>query len=353
VKILVMKHHFYPIMLVLTILLVLTGHAQSAPRKPTTLAELALYKGVDRQQMLEEGARREGKLAIYTTNTERQVVDAFQKKYPFLKVESWRAETAQVASRILEESKAGVYSVDVMIFTGTGGVIMQAAGILQPFASPNLAFIEEEALEKAPDGSVLTAGHFQSGIGIGYNTKLIKKEQLPKSFSDLLDPKWKGKIAIVGSNTGITWMGGILNAYGDDFVAKLAKQNFVVHMVSARALLDMVTNGEYTFTPTAMDSHVANSKKKGAPVDWMPLEPVPSYLGQIMLAKNAPNPYAALLFIDFDLSREAGELYKESGYASPRRDLAGVQRYKRYYGSDSAEQVKTWMAVFSKYFIKK
>jgi iron(III) transport system substrate-binding protein len=329
------------------------GTASAAAKKPASFAELALYKGTDRQQILEEGARREGKLAIYTTNTERQVVDAFQKKYPFLKVESWRAETAQVVSRILEEYKAGLHTVDVMIFTGAGGVLMQEAKVLQPFVSPQLAFIEEDALDKIPDGSVLTAGHFQSGIGIGYNTKLMTKAQLPKTYADLLDQKWKEKIAVVGSNTGVTWMGGILNSYGEDFVAKLAKQNFVVHMVSARALLDMVTSGEYPFTPTAMDSHVASSKKKGAPVDWVPLEPVPSYLGQIMLAKSPPNPHAALLFIDFDLSKEAGELYKESGYASPRKDLSGTEPYKRYYGSDSTEQVKKWMAVFNKYFIKK
>ena len=230
---------------------------------------------------------------------------------------------------------------------------MEEAGVLQPFTSPQLSSIEDDALEKTAGGAVFTAGHFQSGIGIGYNTKLISKAQLPKSYKDLLDPKWKGKIPIVGSNTGVTWVGGILHSNGEDFVAKLAKQDFIVHMVSARALLDMITNGEYLFSPTIMDSHVNKSKEKGAPVDWLPLTPVPSYLGQIMLAKHPPNPFAAMLYIDYDLSREAGELYKQSGYDSPRKDLSEAEPFKRYYGSDTTEQIKQWMTIFNKYFLKK
>ena len=124
-------------------------------------------------------------------------------------------------------------------------------------------------------------------------------------------------------------------------------------MLSARALLDMVTNGEYVFSPTIMDSHIARSKQAGAPVDWVPLEPVPSYLGQIMLPKSSPNPHAALLFVDFDLSREAGEMYKATGYNSPRKDVSGEKPYKKYFGSESTEQVKQWMGVFNKYFLKK
>ncbi len=338
-------------LIALTVLL--AGTAQGAVKKPATPTELALYKGADRQQLLEEGAKKEGKLTIYTTQTEKKIMDAFRKKYPFLKVEIWRAETAPVVSRILEEYRAGVHTVDVMAFTGTGGVIMEEAGILQPFYSPQLAFIEEYALNTAPGGAALTAGHFQSGIGLGYNTKLLTRAQVPKTYQELLDPKWRGKMAMVGSNTGVTWVGGALNLSGEDYVAKLARQEPVVHMVSARALLDMIVNGEYPCSPTIMDSHIARSKQAGAPVDWVPLEPVPSYLGQIMLPKHPANPHAALLFIDFDLSREAGELFKATGYNSPRKDVSGEKSYKKFFGSESTEQVKKWMTVFNKYFLKK
>src|SRR3990172_9149760 len=117
-----MKKYCFVVFLI--ILLLCDGMAMAATKKPTTMAELALYRGADRQQILEEGAKKEGKLVIYTTQTEKQIMNAFQKKYPFLKVESWRAETMHVVSRIFEENKAGVRNADVMAFTGAGYTIM-------------------------------------------------------------------------------------------------------------------------------------------------------------------------------------------------------------------------------------
>lgn len=349
------KNDFFAVLITLLLVLPTMALSASAPKKPVTAAELALYNGADRQQLLEQGAKKEGRLLIYSTQTEKQITDAFQKKYPYIKMEIWRDDDTRVASRILEEYKAGLHAVDVLSFTGFGSVIMSDAGILQPFISPNIPFLEDYAINASSGGAVLTAGHYQSGIGLGYNTKLVTRAQLPKTYADLLDPKWmgKGKVGIVGSSTGVTWMGGMLHAYGEDFVEKIAKQNFDVHMVSARALLDLVTNGEYVFSPTIMDSHIGKSKQMGAPVDWVPLEPVASYLGQIMMTKYSPNPHAALLCLDFILSREAGELYKATGYNSPRKDLPGDRPYKKYFGPESAEQARKWMAAFNKNFLKR
>ena len=333
---------------------VFTGIATAATTKPPTVAELALYKGADRQQILEEGAKKEGKLTFYSSLTwARQLADAFQKKYPYIKVDVWRASSENIMPRLLEEHKAGKYVADVVEITQVAGIVMEQLAVLQPFFSPNLAYVDEGAITRTPSGDVLRAAFRASGIGLGYNTKLITRDQVPKTYRDLLDPKWKGKMAITGTDTGLYMMEASLDTFGEDFVKQLAKQEFDVHMVSARALLDMIINGEYAMSPSIFDAHVIESKKKGAPVDWMPLEPVHVNLGQIVLPKTRPHPYASMLFIDFELSKEAAELYKSAGYNSTRKDVPALIPYKKHYGAESLKDVKETQALFNKLFMKK
>jgi len=346
----------YLVWLILGLVLVWSELSVAAQKKPTTVAELALYTGADRQQILEEGAKKERKLTFYTsgilTQAVRPIVDAFQKKYPFIKVEIWRAEANAVVAKTIEEYKAGQYLSDVIEGAQVIQSVLQTAGVTQPYYSPNLAYIEEGALKRAPGQGVFAAAFRESGLGLGYNTNLITKSQLPKTYKDLLDPKWKGKVAIAGSATGEYWVGTLLVTYGEDFVRQIAEQAFDVQMVSAAALLDMITNGEYFFSPTIFDSHVLGSKQKGAPVDWVPLEPVHLNLGQIILPRNSPHPHAALLFIDFELSKESAEIHKKAGYGPTRKDAPDAATYKKFYGAKSMEEFDKWKDLFSKLFLK-
>jgi len=350
-----MNHKLFSVAFTLTALLSVTSIALAAPAKFASVADLALYKGADRQQILEEGAKKEGSLVFYTTSVwAPPLVKAFQNKYPFIKVDTWRAGSSALMPRVLEEYSANKYIFDVIEVSEMSNLVLKGAGISQPFYSPHLAVIEEDAITKLPNGGVLEAPFRTSGQSLGYNTKLIAKEQLPKTYKDLLDPKWKGKMTTVGGTTGSDWLGTIFELYGEDFVKQLAKQDIKVHMVSGRALCDMVITGEYSFSPTIYDSHVAESKGKGAPVDWMPLEPVHVNLGLIALPKHVAHPYSALLFIDFELSREGAAVNKAGGYSPMRKDLAPILRaYKKYYGPKSLEQGKKWVELFDELFVKK
>ncbi len=352
-----MKQRWYCLGFSLAVALIFTDIALSAPARPTTVAELALYKGADRQKILEEGAKKEGKLMFYTSGILKQavnpLVDAFQKRYPYIKVEIWRAGSNTLIPRVLEEHKAGKNLFDVIESTQLTQMILQKEGINQPFYSPNLAYIDEGAVIKASGESVFRAAFRESGVGLGYNTKLIRKEQVPKTYQDLLDPKWKRKAAIAGSDTGQNMMGTILVSYGEDMVKRLAQQEFDIHMVSARAVLDMIINGEYLFSPSIFDSHAINSKQQGAPCDWVPLEPVHVNLGQIALSKNSTHPYAALLFIDYELSKEGAEIHKATGYNATRKDVPGVATYKKFYGAKSVEEGAKWDEIFDRLFLKK
>jgi len=343
--------------MVLLLLLTLPGPALAAARPTMTMAELAFYSGADRQQLLEEGARREGKLTFYTSGAFDSIVSpilaAFKKKYPFVTVDMWRGTSPEVASRTMEEAKAGRNMVDVIEGTQVAMIVLQRVGLVQPFASPQFAQIEEEAKTTVP-GGVVAVAYRSSGIGFGYNTKLVSKDQLPKTYEDLLNPKWKGKLAIAGSNTGAGWLGAVKNSGGEELLKKIAAQNYPVQMVSAMALVQIVATGEYAASPTLIDANVYVTKLKGAPMDWTPLEPVRVNIGQIAIAKKAQNPYAAMLFTDFQISKEVGEILRVRSYDSFRRDVAPVgQRYKKYFGVDTAEEIVAEEALFKKLFISK
>ncbi|MFC1816267.1 ABC transporter substrate-binding protein [Thermodesulfobacteriota bacterium] len=354
-----MKEKWYVLVIALMItVFVFAGNIVLADQKPKTVAELALYKGADRQQILEEGAKKEGKIVFYTSAAlrggVRPLVNAFQKKYPYIKVEFWRSSPLKVVPKVLEEYKVGRFVVDVIGLPQGGQIMLEEAGILQPFYSPELAYIEADAIRRAPDGGVFSAGHYVSAKVLGYNTSLITREELPKTYQELLDPKWKGeKVTLSGGTGTVVWMGVILETYGEDFARRMAKQDFVLQMVTSMGVLDMIIAGEYLFSPTMSDSQVNLGKKKGAPVDWIPLEPAVCYLNQIMLPKRAANPHAVMLYIDFDLSKEAGEIYKANGYFSPRKDVPSETTYKKYYGPFSTKQFNKWLKLYKELYLDK
>ncbi|MFC1817250.1 ABC transporter substrate-binding protein [Thermodesulfobacteriota bacterium] len=303
-----MKEKLYVFVIFCIFAFMLPGMVLSATQEPKTVSEIALYQGIDRQQILEKGARKEGKLIFYTTGivkqTVRPLIEAFKKTYPFIEVFIWRATTSKLVPRISEEYQAHKFEVDAIETTQMGRMVLSERGILHPYFSPNVADIDEGVIIKAPGQGVYSVGHYQSFISLGYNTKLISPADAPKKYEDLLNPKWKGKMTVTDMGSARNWAGIIYEVLGEEFLVKLSKQDIVLHTMSGRGLLDMIIAGEYAFSPAVFDSHVNKSKSLGASVEWYPIEPVMTYIGQIMLAKNAPHPYTAMLFIDFDLSME-------------------------------------------------
>ena len=349
-----MKKIWYGATLLLMVIVFPAGGA-AVQKFPATVKELALYQGADRQKILEAGARKEGRLIFYTsgilTQAVRPVVDGFQKKYPYIKVIIWRAGGEQLIPKIMEEYKSGKLPCDVIEGTLTTQLALQAAGIAQPYFSPNLPYIEEGARMAAPGGGVFSAGFRESGSGLAYNTKLISGSDVPRTYQDLLNPKLKGKGALSGSELAKDVVGAMLFTFGEDYVRRLAEQNFAVQMISVRALADMIVNGEYAFSPCITDAHVTTSKQKGAPIEWVPLEPVLVTVGQIALSKQASNPHAALLFADFELSRESAEIHRKQGYNPTRTDVSGRATYKKFYGVKTFEERMKYIKLYDALFL--
>ena len=179
-----------------------------------------------------------------------------------------------------------------------------------------------------------------SYLGACYNTNLVKPGEVPKSFEDLLDPKWKGKIAWSGTVIGaMLFITGVRNFMGEEkalaYLQKLAKQDIVPIASANRVVVDRVMAGEYALCLDAFLHHPIISARKGAPVAPLPLDPVLTVVSSVMLPKAPPHPYAAMLFIDYLLSKDGqaklqGADYFPAhpgvaGFARPRQDRAGAR----------------------------
>ena len=155
----------------------------------------------------------------------------------------------------------------------------------------------------------------------GYNTNLIPKGTEPKTYQDLLDPKWKGKMVWSRSpatSAGPGVVGLILTDMGEEkgmaYLRELAKQDITGVDAAARQVLDQVIAGEYSLALGIFNHHAVISAAKGAPVDWIPMEPAMAVLSVISVTKDAPHPNAGKLLVDYLVSSEGQEFFRDADY---------------------------------------
>jgi iron(III) transport system substrate-binding protein len=291
-----------------------------------SIDEIAHLSAPDRQQTLERGAKQEGVLILYTSLIVDQAVrpleQAFEAKYPFIDLQYTRADSTQITQRLFAEARAGRGKADVVI-ASTSAALKQAK-LLQPFQSPALAVYPKNYIQ----ADNLWATVRFSYNGIAYNTKKVSREQAPKTWDDLLDPKWKGRM--VWGKSLETGGPLVINSFllergkeqTEKYFAKLAEQDVAVASGSIRAILDQVIAGEYDVMISAALHHVMISHRKGAPVWFASVDPVIARPEHVQLLKSAPHPHAAMLLIDYLLSEEGQTILKEAGYvpAHPKVD---------------------------------
>jgi iron(III) transport system substrate-binding protein len=326
-----------------------------AAAQPKTVAEIANYTGSDRQALLEAGAKREGVVMVYMTGTQIQpLLDGYRKKYPYVKVESSRLGSVETSQKILEEYAGGVYQVDVFELAAEGLFVPRAQGVLQPFTSPELAAYEKEAIEPEKRWVSVREGY----IGVGFNTDKVSVDQAPKTYDDLLDPKWKGRMALSGSiSTAANWLGVIYLDKGEAYLRKLAAQNSRIYQVTSRAISNLMITGEVELAPMTYASHVVASNAAGARLGWNAPGPVYVLDTVAALAVKAPHPYGSMLLIDFLASKEGQLLYREIGYDSARTDMppSGLPPLTKMFLSNRPtylDEFETWARLFRELFDK-
>jgi iron(III) transport system substrate-binding protein len=302
--------------------------AQTA--KSISVADLAAYNKPDREKVLYEGAKKEGKLMWYTSLTggpNTDVPKVFESKYPGVQVEVYRGDSDALISRILQEAQAKRHIVDSIETTFPILKVLQEYKLLTAYFSPHLAAYPDEVKEKTGKDLVYWATDRESYIGLAYNTHSIPAAAAPKNFEDLLKPELRGKIGFATSDTGSRVIAAMLQSKGAEYVQKLKAQQISLHSVSARALLDMVISGELGASPTVFLSHSRVSIGKGAPIKWVAMDLVPTNAGGVAFPSNAPHPYAALLFGDFLLSPDGQKFLGKYGLDS----AMNKPDFKRFY----------------------
>jgi len=303
------------------------GWCQSAPAKTAT--ELAKYMAADRERVLYDGAKKEGKLVWYTSLTiYKEMAKFFEAKYPGVAVELYRATAVNLVSRVLSEAQAKRYIVDVVETTPGSLMLVRDNQLLLPYNSPHLSAYPEGSKDKAPGGLFYTTVDRESYAGIGYNRNAIPSADVPKSFDDLLRPSLKGKIGISNEEIATRVIGAMLKEKGEGFIKKLAGQDIKQYSLPALGLNELIVSGEVPLSFTAVDSNVRLAAARGAPVAWVPGDLVPANAGSLGAFLHTQHPHGALLFIDFMIGPEGQKLFAEKyGYGSPRKDYG----FKRWY----------------------
>jgi iron(III) transport system substrate-binding protein len=276
-------------------------------------------------------AKKEGEVVWYSTQIINQLVRpvaaAFEKKYPGIKLRYTRANANEVAVKILNESRAGRPQSDVFDGTSTVVPLKQEGYVLQWQPDAAKAYPD---LYKDPEGYWVTSNLYINTPG--YNTSLVPPGTQPRTYEDLLDPKWRGKMAwnaLPSASGGVGFVGTVLAEMGEPkgmaYLRAFSKQRVANVAAAAREVLDQVIAGEYAIGLQIFNHHAVISAKKGAPVDWIKMEPATGTLSVISIHKNAPHPNAAKLLVDFIISKEGQEIYRDADYltadpAVPARD---------------------------------
>ena len=281
-----------------------------------TMALPSAAQGID--QTLIDAAKKEGQVVWYTTQIVNQFVAPtaayFEKKYG-VKVNYARGDSRESTSRVINEAKAGKTQADVIDGTGLGALV--SAGYAAKW--------QPEGIRRLPQEYWDTKGYWSATnlyVRVsGYNTDLVKKGEEPRSYEDLLDPKWKNRMgwAVSPEPTAVPgFVGVILSEYGRekglDYLKKLATQNITPINASARKAVDNLMAGEYAIGVHVNNSHVQISKQQGAPVEWVRMQPAIAFFSIVGMTKDAPHVNAGKLLVEFLVSKEGQKLYADADY---------------------------------------
>ena len=328
-------------------------HAQ--PANPAANEAVYLYRGADRDQRLLDAARREGTVVVYTslaTKESTPLAKAFEKKYA-IKVELWRATSDKVVQRVITEGQARRHTVDVIETNGPEVEMIAREKLLSEFFSPHFADLPPVAIAQHR----LWVSDRLNFFVVAYNTNKVRREDLPKHYEGFLDPKWKGQIGI--EVTDAEWMATIIKKLGSERGMKLFEKLAEMRPDVRKGhilLAEMVAAGEVPVALSAYDANAESLKRRGAPIDWLPVEPVIGRPQGIGVAKHAPHPHAALLFADFVLSPEGQELFNAMGRVPSSLKVKSSLNSFPYIMVDPAtalDESEKWEKLWDSLFLKK
>ena len=273
-----------------------------AQASANNIAALAALTGAERQKRLAEGAKKEGVVSIYTSmplDDMAALTSAFEAKYG-VKAKVWRSGSEKILQRGLLEAKANRFEVDVFETNSPETEVLSREKVLIAGNSPYLNELIPQAIPSHKEWIATRLNIFTCA----YNTKLVKKEELPKTYQDLLDPKWKGKLSVEADDSD--WLAETVMKMGEEkglaLFREIARKNAVSVRKGHTLLSNLVASGEVPLALTVYNYKIEQMKNSGAPIDWFALDPTIARPNANGVARNAPHPHAALLFQDFELT---------------------------------------------------
>jgi iron(III) transport system substrate-binding protein len=294
--------------------LALLAPAFAAAQAADPSAPIVQYERPDREQFLAQGAKKEGEVAVYTSLIAEDLAAlsaAFERKYG-ARVKGWRAGSEKVLQRAVTEARAGRSEADVIETNGPELEAIYREQLLQPLRSPHLKDLMPQALR--PHGHWV--GTRINMFVQSYNTKLVKKEELPKSYAELAHPRWKGRLGIEAEDED--WFAMVVKELGEEAGLRTFREIARVNGFSVRRghtlLAGLVAAGEIPFALTTYSHGAEKMKQKGAPLEWFAIAPAIGRANGIGITRKPAHPHAAALFVDFVLSPEGQAILQKGGY---------------------------------------
>ena len=266
---------------------------------------------------LVQAATKEGSVSWYTSlvanQTVRPLTAAFEKKYPGIKVDATVGGGIDLDVKVRLEGQAHTMHADVYHGgSAIGG--LKAQGLIEPYFPESARHFPPEMKDAEGYWTAEVVNVYVAAV----NTDLVSPADEPKTLADLLKPRWKSQIALTNSLTqggAAGFVGSVMltmgNDAGLDYLKKLSPQ-LVSVLANVRVVLDQVIAGQYPMAVMTAVNHSVISKKQGAPIKWLKLEPAVQTLDTVFLLKGAPHPNAGKLLIDFLVSREGQEVFRDA-----------------------------------------
>jgi iron(III) transport system substrate-binding protein len=327
------------------------GALLAGPAIAQSIDEISAYSGADRLEKLTAAANTEGGLTLYTATPVEDVTamtDAFTKKYG-IKVTIWRGSSEDVLRRAVTEIKAGRFDADVIETNGPELEALHREKILQPVASP----VTPDIFPGAVPSHKEWVGSRLNIITAAYNTDLVAARDVPKSWNDLLDPKWKGKIGLEAE--AYDWLATVNASFptekeGVDFFAKLAKTNGISLRKGHTLLTNLTASGEVPLALTTYLYKADQMNKDGAPIKVLQLGPSVARINGLGIAKTAKHPNAAILFQDFTLT-DGQKILVERGFTPTNVKVAPLPKdlsVRVVDGAAMLDNLAEWRDTFEK-----
>jgi iron(III) transport system substrate-binding protein len=277
-------------------------HAQTAGE---LLKVYETLKKPERKTRLIEGAKKEGRVVFYGTlgvDASRPMLEKFRQAYPYISVDHYRSGSVGIYNRVVNEARAGKHEVDIVELSAGPVSDLVRGGFIDPYRSPETDAVRPEFI----DPRHLWSAYHYLVVGLAYNKTLVKAGEVPKTYQDLLLPRWKGRKMSFDRDAGDVF-GGLLDSWGEkqglEYFGRLAKQDVLIR--SGYTLqAQLLAAGEVEVVPWSHAQRPLLMADSGAPLSVTFLEPVLSKAQVLLLARRSPHPHAAALFIDWALSEE-------------------------------------------------